>query len=190
LAFGKLYKVWYTECMFPNTAKQRVRNHLYSLLALFIVGLFVFGMVFIQGAEEEAQAADNQATIQQIHTLVNQQREAENLPPLEWNQQLSDSAQDKAIDMVEKSYFAHVSPVDGKKWSTFILESEYDYNEAGENLAVGFTDPHDIVQAWMDSPSHRENILADGFEESGLGLYIGEWKGRNTYFIAHHFGRQ
>ncbi len=195
----------YNYCMtLPNYTKQSSSNLrqelanqknksnqiLYGIFAVLATFCLVFGIAFFGTNQQTALASDHDETVQIIHNLVNEERTKNNLSPLSWNKNLATAAQTKTKDMVEKKYFAHISPVDGKKWSEFILSSNYDYKEAGENLAVGYTQPKAIVEAWMNSHSHRENILSPGFEEGGIAISVGEWKGVKTYFVAQEFGRK
>ena len=61
----------------------------------------------------------------------------------------------KAQDMATLGYFAHVSP-DGKTPWYWIEKVGYDYQYAGENLAINFSDSKDVTNAWMASPLHKE----------------------------------
>lgn len=101
-----------------------------------------------------------------LERLTNEQREAHGLPALATNELLRQSACHKAADMVTHGYFAHVAPDGTEPWHYF-REAGYEYQHAGENLARNFTDDAALVQAWMDSPTHRDNVLGD-FEEQGI----------------------
>lgn len=121
-------------------------------------------------------------------SLTNESRSDNNLNTLEVNEQLTTSAQLKANDMAEKGYFSHLTP-DGKSPWYFVQQSGYQYEYAGENLAVNFVDSSDVHDAWMNSPTHRENILRNGFTEIGIATAKGTYKGRNAIFVAQYFGR-
>jgi len=100
-----------------------------------------------------------------------------------------EASRNKVEDMTANGYFAHISPVDGKKWSTFIRNSGYNYIEAGENLANGFDNTPDLVNAWMNSPTHRDNILNPNVDETGLAVKSGYLDGFPTIFVAQSFGK-
>lgn len=155
-----------------------------------MLSLMVFSYLLIISSSRGDNALANSYTAQQVIVAVNEQRKAFNLKPLIVNSMLMNGAQAKANDMTKGSYFSHVSPIDGKKWSAFVRESGYEYIEAGENLANGFDSVDAMVQAWMDSPTHRENILNPGFEETGLGISFGKLEGYPTIFVAQNFGTQ
>ena len=120
--------------------------------------------------------------------LTNDSRADEaSLGPLTINPVLQVAAQLKANDMAEKSYFAHTSPEGISPWHWF-EEAGYNYLNAGENLAVNFVDSEDVVQAWLDSPSHRANILNGSFREIGIATSEGFYKGQKVVFVVQLFG--
>lgn len=123
-----------------------------------------------------------------LSTLTNEERESNNLPNLQVNLVLARVAQLKAEDMAGKSYFAHTSPEGKTPWYWFD-QVGYKYQYAGENLAVNFSDSEEVTQAWMNSESHRANIVGRNYTEMGTGIAIGVYKGRETVFVAQVYGR-
>ncbi len=109
------------------------------------------------------------------------------LPPLVRNSVLDAAAQLKADDMAKNSYFAHYSPAGVSPWHWF-NEAGYRYVHAGENLAVHFTDSKEVVEAWMDSPTHRANIVNQNYREIGVGTARGTYDGYETVFVVQLFG--
>jgi len=85
--------------------------------------------------------------------------------------------------MADFGYFAHTSP-EGKTPWYWIEQVGYQYQYAGENLAINFSDSEDVVKAWMESASHRANITKDKYTEIGTGVATGVYKGRETVFVA------
>lgn len=118
--------------------------------------------------------------------LTNQQRTSEHLAPLSDNPLLDQAAQAKAEDMAAKGYFAHTSP-DGKTPWYWLDQAGYNYDYAGENLAVDFTDSSDVTQAWMNSPAHRANIEKASYTEVGTGVATGVYEGRTVVFVAQEY---
>ncbi len=118
-----------------------------------------------------------------LATLTNEERQAEEVPDLVVNPLLSRAAQLKAEDMATREYFAHTSP-EGKSPWYWIDAVGYQYNYAGENLAVNFTDSQDVTDAWMNSPTHKANIIKRVYREMGTGVAVGMYKGRKTTFVA------
>ena len=102
---------------------------------------------------------------------MNRQRAAHGLGPLRLNAKLSQAAGDRIGDMFAKRYFAHVSP-DGIDPFDWVLQRGYRYRLIGENLAVGYRGAA-VVDGWMRSPGHRENILQRGFDEVGIAIADG-----------------
>jgi uncharacterized protein YkwD len=150
----------------------------------FVVFLFQANTYYIK------QKTADIFSIQEIHTVANRERLIRNLKTLGINDKLNAAAQSKAEDMATKSYFSHISPIDGKQWKTFIQESGYEYKEAGENLANGYESVEEMVEAWLDSPSHRENLLNEGVHETGFGIKYGTLNGYPTVFVVQLFGEQ
>ncbi|MFA0783493.1 CAP domain-containing protein, partial [Fervidibacter sacchari] len=89
---------------------------------------------------------------------MNAERRERKLPPLSENPILNQSAYLKAKDILDKDYFSHFSPDGLSPWYWFKL-SGYDYQFAGENLAIGFLDSKEVHDALMSSPTHKQNIL-------------------------------
>jgi hypothetical protein len=122
-----------------------------------------------------------------IVDLTNEARADDSLGSLKRNPLLDEAAKEKAEDMAENGYFAHYSPDGVSPWH-WLDAVGYRYTSAGENLAVHFTDSADVVDAWMNSPSHRENILDSDYTEIGVGTARGEFEGYPTVFVVQFFG--
>ena len=105
---------------------------------------------------------------QQVVELTNQERAKNGLPALKLDVELSKVARDKSKDMQTKNYFSHTSPTYG---SPFDMMKAYgvSYKSAGENIAMGQRSPQEVVQAWMNSQGHRENIMNANFTHIGVG---------------------
>jgi uncharacterized protein YkwD len=111
--------------------------------------------------------------------LLNQERTERGLRKLRNNSRLRDAAQSYSRAMVVNNFFDHVSP-GGSTLVTRIKATRYLSNAngwtLGENIAWGGSTratPRETVEAWMDSPGHKRNILTGGFEEIGIGIAIG-----------------
>ena len=91
-----------------------------------------------------------------LSDLANQDREAQKLPELIVSPLLNEAAQMKADDMASNGYFAHTSPSGKTPWY-WLSQVGYNYQYAGENLAINFSDSKDVADAWMASPGHRAN---------------------------------
>jgi hypothetical protein len=122
-----------------------------------------------------------------LTNLTNEERKDNEVPTLKENSLLVKAAQAKAEDMAKNGYFAHTSP-EGKTPWYWLKEVGYSYKSAGENLAVNFFDSEDVSRAWMNSPTHRANIVKKEYTEIGIGIANGKYQGRNTVFVAQFFG--
>lgn len=100
---------------------------------------------------------------------------------------LNRAAASKLADMFAQQYFEHVSP-GGRGPADLVDETGYQYLRVGENLALGnYQNDAALVQAWMDSPGHRENILDPGFTEIGIAAARGTFEGHATWLAVQTF---
>ncbi len=156
------------------------------------VTLFVIAVVFISGfilfkntdVSEDTLLGDIKSGV--VIAFTNEERKDVGLPELTESETLNQAALLKAQDMASKSYFAHYSPDGTSPWAWF-TKAGYEYKKAGENLAVNFKDSKTVVNAWMDSPTHKANIIKDGYTEIGIGIAEGEYKGKKAMFVVQLF---
>jgi len=120
-----------------------------------------------------------------VHT--NNERVANNKAALTMNDTLGEAAAMKANDMFVDQYWSHTAPDGTGPWVWF-AEVGYDYERAGENLARGFDSSAGVVTAWMDSPTHRENVLGD-FTEVGFAVQEGVLNGKSTTLVVALYGK-
>jgi uncharacterized protein YkwD len=119
---------------------------------------------------------------------TNINRSHQGLLALKENKKLDEAAMKKAKDLLEKQYFDHVSP-SGKGPQDLAEDAGYDYVSVGENLAMGnFANDQELLEAWMGSPGHRENILRKGFSEIGVAVAEGKYEGKKTWVAVQEFG--
>lgn len=119
---------------------------------------------------------------------TNAQRALNGLIPLHSNEKLNKAAEVKLNDMFNGQYFEHNSP-DGKTPADVIKGANYEYIVVGENLALGnFKNDELLVEAWMNSPGHRANILHTKFQEIGVAARKGTFEGREVWMAVQEFG--
>lgn len=130
-------------------------------------------------ARVDVTAATLRAARDATLCLLNRERAARRLKPLRLHKALDRVARAHSRDMVRRRFFDHESP-DGRSPFDRMLATRYVPAKArwrlGENIAWGtltLAQPAAIVQAWMESPGHRANILNGGFREIGIGIVIG-----------------
>lgn len=123
-----------------------------------------------------------------IASTNNYRKENGNLGALKENQKLNLSAEKKLQDMFDKQYFEHISPSDIGV-ADLARQVGYEYILIGENLALGnFKNDLTLVDAWMASPGHRENILNKNYTEIGVAVAQGKFEGKNVWMAVQHFG--
>lgn len=154
---------------------------IFALFLTFFFKKFGYGFVNVLGFASDI-------SIDKLYQLTNTERQTYNLVPLNYNGELAHAAYLKAQDMFAKNYWSHYSP-DGKTPWDFILNSDYSYEYAGENLAKNFLFSQGVVDAWMNSPSHRENILRKEYNDVGFAVVNGVLNGEETTVVVQMFGK-
>jgi len=157
---------------------------IYCLLIILVAALFRFIPRFVPGVLGYA----SNINIPDLLTDTNTMRAQYGKKELRLNAALTRAAEKKAAHMFEHDYWAHISPDGVEPWS-FILGQNYDYVYAGENLAKNFQTSKDVVQAWYDSPSHRDNLLSPNYDEIGFAVANGVLNGYETTLVVQMFGR-
>ncbi|KRF60271.1 hypothetical protein ASG99_26870 [Bacillus sp. Soil768D1] len=118
--------------------------------------------------EKTETSSELSAFEQQVVKLTNAERAKQGLAALKIDTELSKVARLKSQDMKDKNYFDHNSPTYG---SPFDMMKKFgiSYTSAGENIAQGQKTPEEVVEAWMNSQGHRENIMNSSFTHIGVG---------------------
>ena len=154
------------------------------MLLIVLVGLF-FGTPK-ENRQHGVLAYASEMSSQQLLNATNAQRSSNDKKALTINPKLTSAAQAKAKDMATRNYWSHTTP-DGKAPWSFVESSGYSYQKAGENLAYGFATSNDTVTGWMNSQTHRDNLLDASFSEVGFGFVDAESynnSGRETIVVA------
>ncbi len=156
-----------------------------AYLCLAIVSFVVLRNLSAQTGNVLGFATD--VSSDRLLVLTNEQRASNGLSALSYNQQLSAAAAAKAQDMFSKGYWAHFGPNGESPWN-FILGAGYQYDSAGENLAKNYASSGDVVNAWMNSPTHRDNILKSNYQDIGFAVVNGTLQGEETTLVVQMFG--
>lgn len=156
---------------------------------LFIIVLYLFSQSVVKSITNLKPGVlgySSQITVQKVLDQTNYQRQQQGLKPLRFSLLLSDSATAKAQDMFSYNYWSHKSPQGKDPW-TFFSSVGYKYSFAGENLAKDFYDTESLINAWMNSQTHKENILSDQYEQIGIAVVNGTLNGIKTTLVVQHF---
>ncbi|WP_318210477.1 CAP domain-containing protein [Streptomyces sp. SJL17-1] len=106
----------------------------------------------------------------QVIALVNAERAKAGCGPLSANATLTEAAQGHSDDMAARDFFDHTNP-DGAGPGERVTAAGYPWSTYGENIAMGQSTPEQVMEAWMNSPGHRANILNCDFKEIGVGIH-------------------
>ncbi|MBO9130292.1 CAP domain-containing protein [Bacillus sp. 165] len=120
--------------------------------------------------KEEQVAEIERADAEQILDLTNIMRKRHDLSIFTWNEEAAQVAYLHSKDMKEQNYFDHRSPKFGTLGDR-LKYAKVSFKLAGENIAMNYTDAPAVVQGWMNSEGHRENILNLNFTELGVGVF-------------------
>lgn len=115
------------------------------------------------------QGACGDAQESQVFTLLNQVRAQNGRGALKCDPQASKVARGHSQDMCNRGYFSHTS-LDGKAPWDRLKAGGVQFNSAGENIAMGYSNPQAVHNGWMNSPGHRQNMLGSSWGRVGIGL--------------------
>ena len=170
-----------------NNYRAKLLHHTLLLVLIFLLLSLQFGLLFVKNTSPQVLGMTAQFTVQDLLLLTNIQRQQAGVGVLQLNDQLAYAAGLKAHDMLSKNYWAHNSPSGDTPW-VFIKRAGYSYTYAGENLARGFSNGQELINAWMASPSHRENMLSSHYNDVGFAIVSGNLLQEDTVLVVEMFG--
>ncbi len=172
---------------YSNNHRARLLHNssLIILTLFFLIHQFVIHTIPHTGARVLGYAAN--ISVNEVISLTNTKRAETGVGGLTVNQSLNEAAKKKGEDMLARDYWAHVAPDGTEPWK-FFDDAGYVYRYAGENLARDFSNAQDAVNAWMASPSHKENLLSSKYNEIGVAVVEGDLNGVDTTLIVQLFG--
>lgn len=157
-------------------AKNSLKNLISGPLIIVMMGIFLLPKT----------AYLSTITPENIIKLTNKERNSEGLANLTENSLLDQAATDKAKDLFVNQVFQH--DIKDKKFSAWIKNTGYEYSYVGENLAIDFVSSEGVIKAWLNSPSHRKNLLNTRFSEIGVAVLENKFQGDNTIIVVQVFG--
>ncbi len=174
---------------FPHE-RNEYRPHFFSLwsLGVILLGIVVLHAIYFVEVRYVFKQTDFLAAVLPgvLTSLTNDDRADESLPPVVHDPVLARAAQLAVNDMATNGYFAHNSP-DGKTPWYWLQQVGYPYRYAGQNLAVNFSDSRDVQNGWLNSPTHRANILKREYTRIGIAVAVGTYKGKESTFVVQYF---
>jgi len=180
-------KVLFIPCQSNNFRPKFLTSRFLLYYLTVVLILKIVGICFVFHLPKTFFFADLTKAV--IIKMTNEKREELGLSQLVENQTLSQAALEKAQNMFDLDYFAHQSTTGLTPWYWF-KKAGYTYQYAGENLAIGFLDSKEVVDAWENSPSHKENLLNPNYKEIGIAVLKGEFQGSETNIVVQLFGSQ
>jgi len=149
-----------------------------AVLAAFALLMGVFAI--------PALAAIPSGAANEVVRLVNAERAKEGMSALKSDySNLNKAAKKRASELPLRFNSSHERP-DGRPWHTVLEEYNVRYTIAGENIAYGYRTAAHVVQDWMASPTHRENIMNKNFTHIGVGIHEKD----NVLYWAQEFVRK
>ncbi len=117
--------------------------------------------------------------VNELLNAINAERVSLGLMAFDYDQSIQAVASAHCADMANRDYLDHTSP-DGVTLSQRLDNADIYYVSATENLASGFTTSQKVLDAWMNSPKHKANLMSGEFTKIGIGFYVGGTNG--TYW--------
>lgn len=176
---------------FIPTHKNKFHPHalrpfgLFVFLALFVTIPFLYNVTSAKQAQVLGYATN--ISVGDVFAITNQERANNGVGALTLDSQLNSAAAAKASHMIANNYWAHVAPDGTTPWS-FIYSAGYNYSAAGENLAKNFNTSAGVVNGWMNSPTHRTNMLSGSFSNVGFAVVNGTLLGEETTLVVALYG--
>lgn len=119
--------------------------------------------------QPSGSASYNKEFADKVIELVNAARAKEGLSPLTKDTTLTNLSNIRSKETV--TLFSHQRP-DGTSWSTVLKQNNVSYTSAAENIAAGQNTPEAVVKEWINSPSHRANIMNSEYNKIGVSCYV------------------
>lgn len=181
---------WLRHLFIPHQSNNHKAGILHPASLSVLVAIFLTGQFFLNFftlVSPSILGFASNISPDKIVELTNQKRAEQGLSPLNVNGLLNEVAQRKAGDMFAFNYWAHISPSGRDPWF-FFKEAGYRYVYAGENLARDFMDSGAVVEAWMNSPTHKDNLINSQYKEIGVAVVNGTLNGVETTLVVQVFG--
>jgi len=181
----KKLKTFLFPCIENNYKPSILNGRFFSYLALILVFAKFITVFYLICIPQVPFFSDIASGV--LFRMTNEERVLSGRDSLRISPQLNEAALMKAEDMVKNDYFSHWSPEGKSPWHWISLAG-YDYQYAGENLAIGFFDATEVHRALVNSPTHKENIVSPDYEEMGIAVVEKDFGGRSSFLVVQMFG--
>lgn len=182
---GKL-RHWFTPHVSNNFRAKILHNSgIFFVIAIILSSNLLINL--LSSSPLHILGFSSSITIDEVVRETNAKRVAAGLSTLTYNEKLADAARRKADNMFKENYWAHFSPSGKSPWYWF-GQAGYKYTFAGENLAKDFGSTGRMMEAWMASPTHKENIVNSKYREIGIAVVPGTLQGSETVLVVQLFG--
>ncbi|EKD80326.1 MAG: hypothetical protein ACD_40C00135G0003 [uncultured bacterium] len=174
----------------PHASNNFRANLLHNSSLILVLGIFLSLNLFVRLLDNTSAhilGFTSSVTVDEVVRETNATRLSAGLSTLSYNEKLADAARRKAANMLEENYWAHTSPSGKTPWVWF-QAAGYNYTVAGENLAKDFASTSRMIEAWMASPTHRDNIVNPKYQEIGIAVVPGTLQGSDTVLVVQLFG--
>lgn len=174
----------------PRSSNNHRARFIHPTMVGFVVLTFIalqLLLTFLPQFTPVVWGYSSNITPEEIIALTNKERVKMGVPEVSMDPLLTQAALSKAADMFARNYWAHNAPDGTEPWK-FVVDADYKYRYAGENLARDFDNSQAVVTAWMNSPSHKENLLSSRYQDIGVAVVQGELKGVQTTLVVQFFG--
>lgn len=150
-------------------------------ILMFTLSLSMSQTAAVQAARAVPPVPICHKTEWEVLKIVNQERESKDLEPLSVIENLQNANNVRSAEL--SAQFSHTRP-NGSDYTTALLDTKY--NAIGENIAVGYRTPKEVMEGWMHSRIHKANILSNQFTHIGVGYYYNE-NGTYQYYWSQMF---
>jgi hypothetical protein len=170
-----------------NNHKAKILHVSSLVLIMIFLGFFQVALNYLPRTGVKILGYAANISTDEVIRLTNEKRTQAGVSVLSYNALLTQAAFAKGNHMLANQYWAHIAPDGTEPWK-FFTDAGYRYRYAGENLARDFSNPAAIVDAWMASPTHRENLLSTKYVDIGVAVVEGGLNGIDTTIIVQFFG--
>ena len=138
-----------------------------------IITLFLLSCGNLVGMDRPESSVANDFEWQ-VFLLTNAERTSRGIPALQWDDRLGIAARAHSQDMLQNRFISHTGS-DRSDPGQRVTRAGFIWSRVAENVADGQRTPEEVVNSWMNSPGHRQNILNPAYTHLGVGFVSNKW---------------